>query len=278
LSRRAAVFLAALLAAGNLLSQRVVSLAPGLTEIVFAIGRGDTLVGVTRFCDYPAAAQRIAKVGGFLDFNVEALVSLNPDIVVAYPEHAARLRRLPATVRVVTVRHGSLSDLLGSIPVIGRALGAEDGAARLVAAITNELKGISRQVAGNSKARVLIVAGRSRDELKNMFIIGRSDFLNDLLEVAGGENAYAGEVAYPSVSLETVIFLNPDFILEVSAHHEGIADESVRELWRPYTMVAAVAKQRLRIIHESFWLRPGPRVAQTAAALARLLHDEGRPE
>jgi iron complex transport system substrate-binding protein len=269
---RAVVFLAVLLSAVGLFSQRVVSLAPGLTEIVFAVGRGDALVGVTRFCDYPAAAKRIEKIGGFLDFNMEALVALAPDIVLAYPEHAGKLRLLPERVRVVTVRHERLSDLLQSIMAIGRELGAENKAARLLQAMKSKLNEVSRRVAGRKKVRILCVAGRSAGELKNMFIIGKSDFLNDLMDVAGGTNAYTGDVAYPSISLETVIFLDPEFILELSAHHEGIPDEKIFALWRPYGMVAAVAKKQVRIIKDSFWLRPGPRVVLIAERLAGMLH------
>jgi len=270
------MFLAALLSAASLFSQRVVSLAPGLTEIVFAVGRGSALVGVTRFCDYPAAARRIARIGGLLDFNTEALVALAPDIVIAYPEHAGRLRFLPKRVHVVTVRHERLPDLMGSIPEIGRALGAEGEAKRLVHSMERKLEEVSRRVSGKKKVRVLCIAGRNPGELRNMFIIGRGDFLNDLMAVAGATNAYTGDVAYPSISLEAVIFLDPEVILEISAHYEGISDDKIFALWRPYGMVSAVAKKQVRIIKDSFWLRPGPRVGLIAEALAEMLHQPVR--
>lgn len=253
-------------------AQRLVSLAPGLTEIVFALGRGDALVGVTKFCDYPPAAGKIAKVGGFLDFSPEALLALAPDVVLAYPEHARRLQSLPAAVRVLTLGHARLADLLASMTEIGRALGRDEEAARLVGSIRRRLRRVAGQVAGRDKVRALFVAGRSPDELRNMFIIGRRDFLNDLLETAGGVNAYQGPIGYPSVSLETVIALAPEFIFEISAHSEGIADEKVFALWRPLAMVPAVANRRVRVIRDPAWLRPGPRVAEVAEELARQLH------
>jgi iron complex transport system substrate-binding protein len=268
--------LLALLLPAALFPQRVVSLAPGLTEIVFALGRGGTLVGVTKFCDFPAEARRIAKVGGFLDFGMEALVALAPDIVLAYPEHSARLRALPPRVRVVTVAHDRLADLLASLGTIGRELDATDVARRLATDIRRRLERVSRGAAGEKRARVLFVAGRNPDELKNMFIVGRNDFLNDLLEAAGGTNAYAGGVDYPNISLETVIALDPEFIFEISAHYEGIADERIFALWRPLSMVAAVAAGRVRVVRDPSWLRPGPRVAQVAEELARILHPRRR--
>lgn len=273
----AAAFLAFFLPAA-LFPQRVVSLAPGLTEIVFALGRGGKLVGVTRFCDFPAAAKEIAKVGGFLDFSMEALVALAPDIVLAYPEHSARLRALPPRVRVVTVAHNRLSDLLASLATIGRELNAAGEGRRLAEGIRLRLAGLSRGVAAERRTRVLFVAGRNPDELKNMFIVGRNDFLNDLLEAAGGTNAYPGKVDYPNISLETVIALNPEFIFEISAHYEGIADERIFALWRPLSMVTAVAAGQVRVIRDPSWLRPGPRVAQVAEDLARILHPRPRPE
>jgi iron complex transport system substrate-binding protein len=273
--KRALVFLALFLAAAAVFSQRVISLAPGLTEIVFAIGRGNTLVGVTKFCDFPEAAKKIPKVGGFLDVSMEALVALAPDIVVAYPEHAGRMKALPPRVRLVIVRHDRLSELLRSIQEIGRALDGEKEAVRLVSAIRERLRLVSQRVSGKRRVRALCIAGRNADELKNMFIIGRNDFLNELLEIAGGTNAYQGQVDYPNISLESVIALDPEIILEISSHYEGIADESIFSLWRPLGMVTAVARKQVRIIKDPSWLRPGPRVGHVAEELAALLHGSG---
>ena len=251
-------------------AQKVVSLAPGVTEIVFALGRGDKLVGVTKFCDYPAAAAKISKIGGFLDINMEALVALAPDIVITYPEHEAKLAFLRGRATILTVRHGRLADLLQSIADIGRALHAESEARLLVNSIQGKMAVIAARVKGRKKVRTLIIAGRNADELKNMYIIGKKDFINDLLEIAGGSNVYQGEVDYPSISLESVIFLNPEFIFEISAHYEGIADQEIFDLWRPYRMVTAVARGQVRVIKDSFWLRPGPRVGQIAEDLAAI--------
>lgn len=254
--------------------QRVVSLAPGLTEIVFAVGRGATLVGVTKFCDHPPAARKIEKVGGFLDVSMEALLALDPDFVIAYPEHAARMKALPPRVRVVTVGHDRLADLLASMLEIGRVLDGEKEAERLVESIRRRLSRVALRVRGEPRPRVLFIAGRNADELKNMFIIGNNDFLNDLLRSAGGMNAYRGGIAYPSISLETVIRLDPEFIFEISSHYEGIADERILALWRPLFMVSAVNGGRVRIIRDPSWLRPGPRVADVAEQLSQLLHPQ----
>jgi len=274
-ARNAAAFLLLFLAAAGLYPQRVVSLAPGLTEIVFAIGRGGNLVGVTKFCDYPEAAKKIRKIGGFLDVSMEALVALAPDIVLAYPEHAGRMKSLPPQVRVVTVGHDRLSELLGSIEEIGRALKGEKEARKLLGAIRDKLRRVALRVKEKRRVSTLCIAGRNADELKNMFIIGRNDFLIDLLEIAGGTNAYKGDIDYPNISLESVIALGPEFILEISSHYEGIADDRIFALWRPLGMVPAVARKQVRVIKDPSWLRPGPRVGRVAEELAVLLHGPG---
>jgi iron complex transport system substrate-binding protein len=263
-------FLIFFLSATGIFSQKVVSLAPGVTEIIFALGRGDKLVGVTKFCDYPEETKNIKKIGGLLDINMEMLVALAPDIVITYQEQMGKLNFLRQRARIVAVRHGRLSDLLQSILDIGHALQAEAEARGLVDSIQNKLRAVASEVKGRRKIRTIFIAGRNINELKNMYIIGKKDFINDLLEIAGGTNAYEGEVDYPSISLETAIFLNPEFIFEISAHYEGITDEKIFALWHPYRMIAAVAKRQIRIIKDSFWLRPGPRVGLIAEQLASI--------
>jgi len=185
--------------ANIIFSQRVVSLAPAITEIVFALGKGDTLVGVTKFCDYPPLAQKIAKVGGYLDVNMEALLALAPEIVIAYPEQYSQVKFLESRAVVLLVKHQRLSDLLHSISAIGRALHAESRAKSMIFTMQKKLKYIANGVGARKKIRILIIAGRNSDELKNMYIVGRNDFLNDLLEIAGGVNAYQGTVNYPNI-------------------------------------------------------------------------------
>jgi iron complex transport system substrate-binding protein len=261
-------FLILFLSVTGIFSQKVISLAPGVTEIIFALGRGDKLVGVTKFCDYPKETKNIKKIGGLLDINMETLVALAPDIVITYQEQMGKLNFLRRRARIVAVRHGRLSDLLQSILDIGHALRAEAEARGLVDCIQNKLRAVASEVKGRRKIRTIFIAGRNINELKNMYIIGKKDFINDLLEIAGGTNAYEGEVDYPSISLESAIYLNPEFIFEISAHYEGIADEKIFALWHPYRMIAAVAKRQIRIIKDSFWLRPGPRVGLIAEQLA----------
>jgi iron complex transport system substrate-binding protein len=265
---KALFFCGLFLLAHSVFSQRVISMAPAVTEIVFALGKGGTLVGVTKFCDYPAPARKIARIGGLLDVNMEALLALAPEIVIAYPETYEKVKFLGSRALVLVVKHQTLSDLYDSILTIGRALHAESAAKGMVLGMQKELAAIAAKTTGRKKMRTLIIAGRNADELKNMYIVGKNDFLNELLEIAGGVNAYQGEVNYPSISMETVIFLNPDFILEISSFYEGISDENIFKLWSPFTMIGAVRGKKIKIIKQSYWLRPGSRVGLIAKELA----------
>lgn len=276
--RKSALFFIFFTFANLVFSQRVVSMAPAITEIVFALGKGSSLVGVTKFCDYPSAALKIAKVGGFLDVNLEVLLALAPDIVIAYPEHQSQLKLLESRASLLVVGHRTLSDLYASIAAIGSILNAELAANEMVLDMKNKLAAVAAKTGGGKKSRVLIIAGRNADELKNMHIVGKKDFLNELVEIAGGVNAYQGEVNYPNISLETVLFLNPDFIIEISAFYEGIRDEKIFALWRPFAMLQAVQNKRIIIIKESFWLRPGSRVVRIATALAGIIATAKRQE
>jgi iron complex transport system substrate-binding protein len=270
LKKRTVLFFFFFLSAHLAFSQRIVSMAPAITEIVFALGKGNMLVGVTKFCDYPPLAKKIAKVGGFLDVNMEALLALTPEIVITYPEQYAKVKFLESRAFVLVVEHQRLSDLFKSIISIGHVLKAENKAINMVSGMQKKLADIANHIGVRNKIRTLIIAGRNPDELKNMYMIGKNDFLNDLLEIAGGVNAYQGTINYPSISMETVIFLNPDFILEISAHYEGISDEKVFKLWSPFKMLLAVQNKQIKIIKQSFWLRPGTRVGLIAEELARL--------
>lgn len=254
--------------------RRVVSLAPALTEMVYFLEAGDRLVGNTRFCDYPPPALEISKVGGLFDLNLEILSSLRPDLILLYPEQSERVSALSRRSSLLVLPHAGLADIWLSLHEISLALGLGQLGAEKAATLREELRLISAGRSGRKIRSVLLVAGRDPDRLRNMTVIGGRDFLNELLACAGLENAYNGEIPYPQVSMESIIYMNPDLIIELSAFYEGISEERVQALWRNYPLLNAVRRNQVKIIRDSFWLRPGPRVVQIAAALAALAEDD----
>lgn len=267
-------FLVLIFAVVSLHAERIVTMAPALTEMVFALGKGDKIVGNTKFCNFPEEAKTITRVGGLLDINLEILISLQPDVVIFYPENLKKMKILEGKAKLVVVPHTSLSDIIGGISMISKALGVEQKGAELISNINRRLDGLRQKTAGKRREKVLLIIGRNPDKLSNMYIIGKSDFLNDLLHAAGAVNAYGGGIHYPSISVESVVGMNPDVIIELSAFNEGIEEEKVFGLWESFSFISAVKSKRIRIITDDLWLIPGPRVAEIAEKMHHLIFGE----
>ncbi len=253
--------------------KRLVTVAPALTEIVFALGEGERIVGNTKFCNYPEEAKKILRIGGLLDVNLEVLVAARPDIIFLYPENYEKIKIMEKKAQMVKVSHTNLKDLFAAIAVIAKSLEVEERGTRLLTSIKVELDGTRQKAAGKKKPKTLLIIGRNRNQLTNMFIIGKKDFLNELIEIAGGVNAYRGDINYPSISMESVIAMNPDVIIELSAFNEGIEEEQVFTLWKKYSFISAVRNRKITVIKNSVWLIPGPRVAQIAKKMQQIFFD-----
>lgn len=253
---------------------RIVSLAPAVTEIIFALGKGDQIVGNTQFCDFPEQAKKIPKVGGKLDLNLEVLIAMRPDIVFLYPSYQEKVKILAGRSKLVVLNHSNLKGLFDSIKIIAKELAVEEKGEVLAAGIKRTFAEIREKTKNKKKVKTLLVAGRNIDQLRNMYIIGRTDFLNDILEIAGGVNAYTGSIDYPNISLESVVSMNPDFIIELSIFYQQIDKKRVLDLWGKYKIINAVKNNRIKIIKDNVWLRPGPRVGE----IARKLHQMFFPD
>ena len=269
-------FLAAIIMLSHpLWSQRIITLAPALTEIVYALGGGDRIVGNTQFCDFPAAARDKVKIGGLADLNIELLVSLRPDLIIHYPEQSDRLVVLARRCRLVEVRHSTLKEILVSIVVIAEAMGMKSRGEALSQSISRELETKTLPTGKTDKKTVLVVVGRTGTDLKHMVVLGKQNFLDELLENAGGVNAYSGPIPYPLVSVESVIALDPEVILEISAHYEGINAREISEFWNRFVMIEAVKLKKVFFVKDDFWLRPGPRLGLVAGQLRHIIgHDQ----
>jgi iron complex transport system substrate-binding protein len=251
--------------------RRVVSLAPSVTEIVFALGAGERLVGVSSYCDFPAAARDIDRVGTFLQPNLEVILAKRPDLVIAVPSPENRaavekLREFGLTVRVV--RPEKIDEVLRAIGVIAADLELADAGNRLVARIREDLAAVERKVSALAKRRVLMVVGR-----RPLIAAGAGTYQDELIAKAGGINIArdSGE-AWPHLSLERVIVAAPEVIVDT-----GMAESEAAEgvaFWASFTTIPAVRDERVVGAGQFDLLRPGPRVAETLATLARFVHPE----
>ena len=260
--------------------ERIVSLAPSITEILFALDLDERVVGVTRFCRYPEAARSKAKVGGFEDISMEAVAGLRPDLVIVLDAHrhvAGDLRRLLAC-DIIEVQHETVSGILQSIRDIGAATGMGRRARALTDDVERRMRWVARQTAGKAKPSVLLTLGSALagEGMGSIFIAGEGGFYDRMIELAGGTNAYTGKLIFPSISPEGLLRMDPDVIVELAAGAEARtgAVEEVKARWRRLPELTAVERHRVHVLTGDYVTVPGPRFIHTLEDLARVLHPE----
>jgi iron complex transport system substrate-binding protein len=248
--------------------RRIVSLAPSLTETLFALGLGARVVGVTSYCDYPAEARAKEKVGDTLRPNLERLIALKPDLVLVTTssqlENLTRqLDQLSIPVYVTNPR--TVADVVASIRRLGDVTGARDRAAALADEMKRRVDAVKKQVAGREPPRVLYVLQNSP-----LITAGRGTFINDLILLAGGKSISGEETAdYPQFSREAVIARAPEVIIIPESHGtELVNEDAVR---RDFAATPAVKLNRVARINPDLIDRPGPRLAEGLDAVAHAL-------
>jgi iron complex transport system substrate-binding protein len=254
---------------------RVVSLAPSLTEILFALGAGDLIMGVTDFCDYPPEAAAKPKVGTVLAPNPEAILALQPDLVLATTE-GNRQETVLLLDRVglptFVVRPEGLEGIYASIRAVGRLLGRPARANALVEVMRSRVSWVVQQVRGRPRVRVLYVLWPDP-----LITAGRGSVIDALIGAAGGENV-AGRIAlrYPRLGLEEALRVDPEVILLAGMGSRPLRPEAVAG-WEGWRVLGAVRAGRVRGLDGDLLHRPGPRIVEGLEAIARALHPEAFP-
>jgi iron complex transport system substrate-binding protein len=251
---------------------RVVSLAPNLTEIVFALGDGNHLAGDTDFCDYPPEARHKPHVGGPVNPNLEVIVSLMPDLVLATSmnrrETVNALDHIGMPVYYVTLPH-SVEEMIASVEHLGGALGAEKSAAMLAGDLRGRLADLDRRLAGSAPRRVLFVVWTDP-----LISVGRDTFIADALRRAGGRSVVETSAEWPRMSLEEIVRLQPEVLVFASAHtgstQRDIDSLRARPGWRE---LDAIQRGNIVVISDAI-NRPAPRMVDAIEHLARALHPE----
>jgi iron complex transport system substrate-binding protein len=261
--------------------RRIVSTAPSITEMLYALGLGDSVAGVTTFCHHPPEAARKPKIGNYLRPNVEVIVALRPDLVVVEKSMTQQTLWLPRLkLNVLEVDDATVEGIYGSIRAIGRATGAAPKAEVICRSMRSELEGIRRRTSGQPRTTVLFVVGRTPGRIEDLIAAGGSSYLNEVLTIAGGRNVLGdAAIAYAKVSLEEVLARDPDVIIDMGemAQTVGVTEEQKRavvRLWGRYPNLKAVRTKRVFAVASDVFVVPGPRVTDAARQLAGLLHPE----
>jgi iron complex transport system substrate-binding protein len=248
---------------------RVVSLAPSLTEIVYALGAGGRLVGVCAQCDHPPDVARVPRVGGYLVPSVEAVVHARPDLVVTVPSPGNReaVLALERTgVRILVVEDRTLADLWATIRALAAALDVAEAGERLVADVRGRLDALRARVAARPVRRVLVVIDHHP-----LVAVGRGTLQDELVTMMGGTNVAADAGAFwPPISVELVVARAPEVIVDAGMSGNGAA----RDLFGGLGSIPAVRDGRIVALTDDGFFRAGPRLPEAAAALGAAIHPE----
>jgi len=256
--------------------QRVICMAPNITETVFALGAGGRVVGVTTYSNYPREAADLPKVGSLYDPNLEKIVALKPDLLIVQQKHA-KVEALcrERGIRVLKVQMTRLDSIQEGILAIGRALDVERRAEELSARIRRELAAAAANIDGKNPPRVFLCVDRTPGTLKGAFTVGAESFLTELVELAGGENIFRDvRKDYFQVSTEALVARAPDIIIEMRAGRALSAEARADIIadWAALGDVPAVRSKRIYILTENYLVVPGPRVAKIARLLASRIY------
>ena len=257
-------------------AQRIVSMIPAVTEMLFAIGDGQRIVGVTNYDRFPAEVSRLVRVGGLLDPDVERILSLRPDLVVLYNTQVELKQRLDrAGIDSYSYEHRALPDITTTLRAIGARIGSAARANAAAAGIEGAIAAIRKSLAGLTRPRTLLVFERDRSSLRSVFASGGYGFLHDMLEAAGGANVFA-DVKRQSVEVSTEMILarKPDVVIELwygdLARDLDLSRQT--QAWNALGSVPAVRNRRVYELAGDEFVVPGPRVVAATRRLAETLH------
>lgn len=261
--------------------QRIISTAPSITELLFAIGAGSRVVGVTTYCRHPAAALKIAKIGDYIHPNTEVVLGLKPDLIVSEASPLHRDVFATLGLPVLHVKFETIEDIYASARTLGKALGLSTGAEQLVHKIEADLAAVQAKVKARPVVPLFFLVGRTPGSLEGMIAVGSAPYLNQVMKIAGGTNIFADStMRYFHVSGEQVLARNPPVIFDMGdmADTSAVSEtqrKSVEQLWRgKLGNLSAVRNQRLYVVSSDVFAVPGPRVAECAREFAQRLHPE----
>ena len=252
--------------------KRIVSLAPSITEIIFALGREDLLKGVTQFSDFPPEAANLPRVGSYVHLDLEKIVSLKPDLCIGIKDGnpigvVRKLENLGIPVYAVDPR--DLNAVLETILQLGRLLGAEQRAQAIVSDMRTRMERVKSLVATSPhKPRVFFQIG-----LSPIVSAGNQTYIHELIVMAGGKNLAEGPVPYPRYSREQVLGLSPDVII-ITSMARGASFEGVKRQWAKWPSMPAVRDNRILLMDSNLCDRPTPRLIDALEHLAKAIHPE----
>jgi len=251
---------------------RVVSLAPNITEIVYALGQSHRLVGATTYSDYPAEADMLPKVGSYVHLDLERIVFLAPDLCLAIKDGnpIAAISRLESIgIPVYAVDPRDLESVMDTLSRIGRLLQADKQAKQLVQGMRRRIQAVESLVAKTDHRPGLFF----QIGISPIVSVGTNTFIHELIVQAGARNLAEGDIPYPRFSKEQVLGMSPDVIIVTSMARKAVF-EKIRQDWYQWTNLPAVKNDRIYFKDSGLFDRPSPRLVDALEILVRLIHPE----
>jgi len=257
--------------------QRVVALAPSTAEVVYALGQGTRVVGVSEFTRYPADAAAKPKVGGYINLDMEALLRLEPDLVIlldAQVELEKKLGKLG--ISTLRVNHMNTEGILDSILSISNLLNVSERGQQVYGQLESRINQVKQGAeAWNKKPVVLVSIGREGGlgRIKKLVAAGANGYHQELITMAGGINGYQGEVAFPSLTQEHLLRMNPDVIIDLFPKKEfaAVGESRLLQDWQSMPQLNAVRDGRVYVLGEDMHFIPGPRFIETLEHFKHLI-------
>ena len=254
--------------------QRILPLAPSLAETLFALGLDERIVGVTDFATYPKAALKKPRVGSFMDPNLEKILALNPDLVLAgIEQRAAKIHSalVKFNIPVYQVKPSNLETIYVSISNLGEITGTQAAARKVIAGMKEKVAAVEARVAGLPPKKIFYQVG-----VKPVVSVSRHAFAADLIDRAGGILVTADSpVRYPHYSIERVIADAPDIII-ISAMEPDVDYDRFRATWERWSVIPAVRNGRIYVIQSEIADRASPRIVDALLQMAEFIHPSGK--
>ena len=257
---------------------RIISLTPSTTEILFGVGAFERVVAVSDYCTYPPGVEKLPRVGGWNNPNMEQIASLRPDLVVFSDAQAQFVKDKveAAGIRTLAVPSQTLEDAYKSIELVGQATGDEEAARRLLEQTRMSVETVRLSTERLPKRRVLCVVDRVPGTLRDLYTAGGDSFIAQLIRIAGGEPVSPPtREGWGKLQKEAVVALDPDVILDLMMHKEsGSFDEDTLAVWKELPTLRAVREGRIYPVRDQTVLHPSQLVGDSARRFAELIHPE----
>jgi len=253
--------------------ERIISLSPSITEIVYALGAGDKLVATTAYSLYPTEAQKLPIIGGYESPHIEKIISYSPTLVIGQNYNQNALGKLNKfNIDTLSLSLKTIQEIVNAINKIAHKIDRVQEAQKLIDTINNKISNITKT---QDSRKVMIVYGLKEDLRSRIYIAGNHIFFNDIITLSGHTNAYTADTtAQPVLSYENVIALNPDQIIILHSHatEANVNVEKALQAW--YTLPTNASKnKKISIVDEDYLHIPSHRIALTIEKLSKEMHD-----